>query len=309
MTRYEFMKELEGLLSDIPLEDRKEALQYYNDYFDDAGQEHEEKILKELGSPMKVAAIITADLNSNLSGREDRGVFTEKGYQDTVYEEEKFEIVETPKKIPEEFIDIEWKAEEDSNSNRSYGYNNQNLNNQSYSSQSNSNQNYNDQNYGNGNQYYGNGNQNYGKGNQGNGDQSYSGRSNTNQQPYRSKGVNIILILLLIFFAIPVGLPLILSVLGTLIALIVSVAAVFLAIGITGIALIGAGIALFIGGILKLWTPLIGLLMCGAGLVVFGIGMLFTIVCGFLSGKLIPAMVRGFVYLCRLPFRNRRAVA
>ena len=39
MNRDRFMKELEMLLSDISAEERAEALQYYNDYFDDAGAE------------------------------------------------------------------------------------------------------------------------------------------------------------------------------------------------------------------------------------------------------------------------------
>ena len=42
----------ESLLSDIPLEERNEALKYYNDYFDDAGvimreHNHELELLKE----------------------------------------------------------------------------------------------------------------------------------------------------------------------------------------------------------------------------------------------------------------------
>lgn len=36
MNRIEFMTELASLLQDIPVEERKDAMQYYNDYFDDA---------------------------------------------------------------------------------------------------------------------------------------------------------------------------------------------------------------------------------------------------------------------------------
>ena len=49
MTRTEFMKQLQDLLSDISKNEREEALQYYNDYFDDAGPEEEARILTELG--------------------------------------------------------------------------------------------------------------------------------------------------------------------------------------------------------------------------------------------------------------------
>ena len=37
MNRIEFMTELAALLQDISAEERIEAMQYYNDYFDDAG--------------------------------------------------------------------------------------------------------------------------------------------------------------------------------------------------------------------------------------------------------------------------------
>ena len=39
MSRWEFMRQLEKLLSDISPNEREEALQYYNDYFNDSGME------------------------------------------------------------------------------------------------------------------------------------------------------------------------------------------------------------------------------------------------------------------------------
>ena len=38
MNRVEFMRQLESLLRSIAPMEREEALQYYNDYFDDAGK-------------------------------------------------------------------------------------------------------------------------------------------------------------------------------------------------------------------------------------------------------------------------------
>lgn len=78
MNRYEFMRQLEVLLADITPNERKEALQFYNDYFDDAGAENEQDVIKALGSPAKVAATIKADLAGNTNGE-----FTETGYQDS----------------------------------------------------------------------------------------------------------------------------------------------------------------------------------------------------------------------------------
>jgi len=79
MNRQEFMAQLERLLYDVPEQERIEAINYYNSYFDDAGAENESKVIQELGSPGKVAAIIKSDLEG--SGI-DFGEYTETGYRD-----------------------------------------------------------------------------------------------------------------------------------------------------------------------------------------------------------------------------------
>ena len=79
MNRVEFMRQLESLLLDIPESDRLDANAYYNDYFDEAGIENEEKVIRELGSPARVASIIKADLNA--TGNE-KAEYTEQGYSD-----------------------------------------------------------------------------------------------------------------------------------------------------------------------------------------------------------------------------------
>lgn len=84
MNRDRFMKELEMLLSDISAEERAEALQYYSDYFADAGAENEGKVMEELGDPGKVAETIKAGLGSN---NEEHQEYRETGYTDTRFEE------------------------------------------------------------------------------------------------------------------------------------------------------------------------------------------------------------------------------
>lgn len=79
MKRIDFMEQLENLLRDISDSEREEALAYYNSYFDDAGEENESKVVQELGSPGKIAAIIKADL---AGGSQEYGEYTEQGYQD-----------------------------------------------------------------------------------------------------------------------------------------------------------------------------------------------------------------------------------
>lgn len=84
MNRIEFLAELEKLLQDISAEERKEAVQYYKDYFEDAGLENEQHIIEELGSPKKVAETIKAGLRG---GAGESGEYRETGYADTRFEE------------------------------------------------------------------------------------------------------------------------------------------------------------------------------------------------------------------------------
>ena len=53
MNRQEFLEKLRLLLGDLSEEEREEAIQYYEDYFADAGPEMEEQVIRELGSPEK----------------------------------------------------------------------------------------------------------------------------------------------------------------------------------------------------------------------------------------------------------------
>ncbi len=83
MNRIQFMTELAELLQDISVEERIEAMKYYNDYFDEAGEENEEDIVKELGSPERVAAEVKAGLGETAASA---GEFRETGYTDTRFE-------------------------------------------------------------------------------------------------------------------------------------------------------------------------------------------------------------------------------
>ena len=62
MNREQFIAQLARLLQDLPSAERQEAIRYYQEYFDDAGEENEDAVIQELGSPGKVAASIKANL-------------------------------------------------------------------------------------------------------------------------------------------------------------------------------------------------------------------------------------------------------
>ncbi len=77
MSRAEFMEKLRALLADVEEGEREEALNYYEDYFDDAGVENEQQVIEALGSPEKVAMTIKDGLNDSEG---EQGEFSETGF-------------------------------------------------------------------------------------------------------------------------------------------------------------------------------------------------------------------------------------
>ena len=86
MNRIDFMRRLEVLLSDLPENERREAVQYYNDYFNDAGVENEEEVLESLGTPEEVAGSIREGLREEAR---EKGEFSEKGFKQDGQKQEK----------------------------------------------------------------------------------------------------------------------------------------------------------------------------------------------------------------------------
>ena len=251
MSRFDFMRRLEGLLSDIPIEERNEALKYYNDYFDDAGVDNEDKIISELESPERIANIIKADLQAEGDNNHNRGFFTEKGYEDTVFEEKKYEVIKPS----------EGRQEDSSNSTNAGSTSSSNSTSTSSTASN-----------------------------------TFNTSSNNNK---------VALIILICIFAIPIGFPLLISAFALVFSAIVTVFALLFGFGIAGIVMVPTGIAMIFVGIVKIGIPIIGLTFCGGGLIVMGMGILFVMLSAWLSKTLLPAIIRGIVYMFKLPFRNR----
>jgi len=95
MGKQQFMAELKQLLGDIPAVERDEALNYYEEYFNDAGEENEEQLIMQLESPEKVAKSIKSGLEY---ADEEAGEFSETGFSG-FYAKDKNEIINT---IPDE---------------------------------------------------------------------------------------------------------------------------------------------------------------------------------------------------------------
>lgn len=84
MSKADFLKSLEQLLQDISDEEREEALEFYRNYFEEAGESQEDQVIQELGSPERVAA----QIKDGLRGRTENGEYTDTGYEDPRYRDE-----------------------------------------------------------------------------------------------------------------------------------------------------------------------------------------------------------------------------
>ena len=63
------MAQLKKHLRKLPFDEVKEAVDYYEQYFDDAGEENEQAVLSELGSPSAVASQIVASFAAKDTGK------------------------------------------------------------------------------------------------------------------------------------------------------------------------------------------------------------------------------------------------
>lgn len=86
MKKEVFLERLEALLQDIPEEEKRDAIDYYRDYLEEAGPEEEEEVLAEFQSPEHIAEAIRTELRSEWK---DNGEFTDRGYSDSRFEEKR----------------------------------------------------------------------------------------------------------------------------------------------------------------------------------------------------------------------------
>ena len=89
MNKEEFMTRVKELLADLPDDENKQdALNYYQDYLEEAG-ENTDTVLKEFGSPERIASMIRCDLNGELN---EGGDFTDHGIEDTRFKEPGYDV-------------------------------------------------------------------------------------------------------------------------------------------------------------------------------------------------------------------------
>lgn len=79
MSQFEFISRLRRALAGLPEEEIDRAVEYYEDYFADAGVSDEE-VTEKLGEPEAIAETIRKELSGKTDTAED-GVFTERGFE------------------------------------------------------------------------------------------------------------------------------------------------------------------------------------------------------------------------------------
>ena len=305
MNRAEYMRRLTGLLGDVPPTEREEAIQYYNDYFDDAGAENEGSVIASLGSPEELASSIKAGLSDGGGS----GEFTETGFSGYT-QAHKDEMIRAGE------MGTGGSAAGQGNTGGPNGKGNNAQNNNSY--------------YQGG--YY-----------HRRGDGVYSGREDTRkyQNPYEQAGSGnaysgmaggwsanaqgsvaggaaggnytqpkkgmsggtIAVIVILAVLTSPVWIGLLGGAFGVAVGLLAALAAIFLAFLIVGVALIVVSFALLITGVAMIFSvPLGGVCLVGSSLIVFSVGLVFIWLMVLMAGTAIPAFVRGVCSLCRRLF-------
>lgn len=85
MNKNEFLARLRSALVSLPFEEGQSAVKYYEEYFADAGEDREDEIVKELGSPEMLAATILGGFSSPPARTSDVRGTAGVGYADVGY--------------------------------------------------------------------------------------------------------------------------------------------------------------------------------------------------------------------------------
>ena len=240
MNRVEFMAELERLLSAMPEEERQAAVRYYADYFADAGEANEAEVIRELGSPEKVAESIKAD------------------YYGTEFNESDYEHKDYMEKYGQRSSDERDNGRENSGA---------------------------------------------GTGQSGAENRGGSTAENTgNSRPWNSNALKLILIIAIAIILWPVTLGIALTVFGVVVA----VVCFFAVLVIAAVSImIAGGVTVVVGLVAAIAVPPAALVTVGIGILLFVFGLIAAVGAVKLCIIVYPAMLRGFVNLCRRPFYGK----
>lgn len=318
MKKEEFLTQLEYLLQDIPEDDKRDAIDYYRDYLEEAGPEQEDAVLEEFGSPERIASVIRTDL---LGGMESAGEFTDNGYDDRRFRTSAYPAVNDGNTA--DSAEQNNGAQNGEQKENDHSGNGNTGNRQRYRAD-NSQGNYSQGNYSQGNYRQGNYRQgsyrqaNSGQGSYGQaGNRQGSGRGTYGNGNYekgsyadKSQGQGAssndgkwwkyLLIALGILCIGPFAIAAVFGAAGTATGFVVVLATVFLVLAVLTIAGILGGVAMVVAGIMQLfggfWS---GVMSIGLGLVFGGAGCLLLCCSWLFYGKFLPWAVMGIVHFIK----------
>ena len=119
--------------------------------------------------------------------------------------------------------------------------------------------------------------------------------------PWTSRGLKILLIILIAIVVWPVTL----GVAGVVLGVAAAVFFFFAGLVIAAIAIMISGVVVAVTGIALIVIPPAGMIVIGVGILLFVLGLIATAGTVKLCIIVYPAMIRGFVNLCRRPFYGK----
>ena len=259
MDRNTYMKELAYLLQDMSEEEREEALQYYEDYFEDAGPEKEAEVIAELGSPERLAAMIRAGVDGGFEEQETE--YTEHGVEHDRYKMPGGELV-PPEMVRRKQIGTDGNGGRENGSGEAaeYGRNAE-------------------------------ANSDSGTGSSEAFEQNYMESNRIKRRKHRNPFVMFLMLCGLII-AVPVGFGLFCLAGGISLGILCAAGGILLAVIISAAAFLFSGVVLVGLGIGKLFTvPAAGMMIGGGGFVLLAVGLLALLLSVWFCGKAIPALV------------------
>lgn len=290
MNRADFMKQLESLLQNISQAEREEALQYYNDYFDDAGVDNEQAVLDALGTPAKVAENIKRDLLSagaemvkvtagdrvmipyeeNVEQNDSKSSLNEQGTNEAAaYEMTPNGVAASGQSVYEKASNVAANGQSVYEKASNVATNGQSTQERTANAQT-------------GSDYV----------------SSSTGKSD-NKKNKLSPGI-IVLIVVLSILASPILLPVagallgvFVSIIAVIVVILVTWFALIIAFGAVTISLLVTAVALAVVSVISFFGhPLIGVSILGVGLLCGGIGLLFMMLTVGMAGVVTPAFCR-----------------
>ena len=284
MNRMQFMQRLSKLLEDLPDEERFDALKYYNNYFDDAGEENEAQIIAELGSPEAVAAVIKGEPESGNMNTDSHTYVT--GTPDSTYH-----VNGSADSV--HYANSEYGAENVHYANSAYGADNAHPANGTYGAYDTA------------------------HANSANDTAQANNADATNGTVKKrwSTGAKVCIVILCVL-ASPMIIALAGAALGIAIAIvavafsiIVTIFAVFVSVSSVGVGCTIGGLGMFGIGIYRCVTNVAnGLMIGGIGFVITAVGILACIVAWLAWVKATPAICRWIGRCCKRLFTRRKCV-